>query len=258
MSSWFRDLLHAAALTLSVAAFADLSQAAIVRIDESSFVAGSGLITFSEFALGTVNPAYTPGDYGGVAADPTVNFSGFFTGQSLGNAATCPAGAALTGCVVGSPSGPLSLDGASPSTFITTDSDNPTSPVLSGSPLFNGPVSILFDVDLAGVGLEGGFFNSIGGTAITAFARDGSVLGSVLNAELGIEFLGLLTMDGSAQIAGLQFSLVGDELAGFAIDNLRFGRAGQVVPPTGNVPEPGTLCLLGLGLLGLACCKRQG
>ena len=255
-------LYRQAVVTLFAASFATLSQAAILRIDETSFVSGSGLITFSEFALGTVNPAYVPGDYGGVAADPTVNFGGFFTGQSLGNAATCPVGAALTGCIVGSPSGPLSLDGASPSTSIVADGANPTSPVLSGNPIFNGPVSILFGVDLAGVGLDGGFFDAVGGTAITAFGRDGSLLGSVLNLGLGIEFLGLVTSDGTAQIAGLQFSLVGAEPAGFAIDNVRFGRAGQVVTPdvpgVPGIPEPSTISLLGLGLLGLAYYKRRG
>lgn len=220
------------------------ANAGVTRITEAAFTPDAGLITFSEFALNTVNPTYNPGDYGGAAGAPVVNFGGFFTGQSLGGGAC---GGAPSGCVIGSPTGPLSLDGASPNTFITNDGANPTSPVLSGSPLFNGPVSILFDVDIAGVGLDGGYFDAIGGTAITAFDRAGNVLGQVLNEGLGIEFLGLVTDDGTDQIAGLQFSLVGSEPAGFAIDNLRFGRQGQVSP----VPAPGVLALLGLGLLGL-------
>lgn len=226
--------------------------AGIIVIDEAAFQAGSGLITFSEFAIGTVNPVYTPATYGGGAGSPTVTFEGYFTGQSLGAVATCPAGAALTGCVVGSPTGPLSLDAGAPNTFITGDASNPTSPVLSGSPIFNGPIAILFSVDVAGVGLSGGFFNALGGTAITAFDRDGNVIGSVLNTQLGIQFLGLVTDDQSETIAGLLFSLVGAEPAGFGIDNLRFGGRGQVIP--GTIPEPSSvgLGLLGLGLLAVA------
>jgi len=232
------------------------AQAQIVRVSPADFTADAGLITFSEFASGTINPTYAPATYGGGAGAPTVFFDGYFTGQSIG--AGC--GGAPTGCVVGSPTGPLSLDAASPNTFITTDSGNPTSPVLSGTPLFNGPVSILFSVDIAGVGLDGGFFNAIGGTAITAFARDGTMLGQVTNTGLGIEFLGLVTADGLDRIAGLQFSLVGPEPAGFAIDNLRFGASGQVTVPGGGVPaipEPETYALMLAGLAAVAFMARS-
>lgn len=246
--------------TLALVAFALLCQAeaqavTIIRVPEASFVAGSGLITFSEFPLGTVNPTYAPANYGGGAGSPTVTFEGYFSGQSIGTGATCPPGAAVSGCVVGSPTSPLTLDPAAPDTFITTDSANPTSPVLSGTPRFNGPVSILFDIDVTGVGLDGGFFDAIGGTAITAFARDGSVLGQVTNTGTGIEFLGLVTSDGSEQIAGLQFSLVGDEPAGFAIDNVRFGRTGQVIPP--GIPEPASLLLFSAGLVAFGLRRKS-
>ncbi len=243
---------------LSIAALfiAATAQAGIIKVDTGAFTAQAGLITFSEKSLGTTNPVYNPSDYGGLAGAPVVSFGGYFTGQSMGAPADCPAGAALTGCVTGSPTGSLSLAVASPSTSIVNDGANPTSPVLSGSPTFNGPIAVLFSVDLAGVGLDGGFFNAIGGTAITAFDRSGNLLGSVANQALGIEFLGLVTSDGSASIAGLLFSLVGDEPAGFGIDNLRFGTAGQVIVP-GAVPEPGSLALVGIAALGLLVASRR-
>lgn len=238
----------------------------IIRVEPSAFVAGSGLITFSEFANGTANPVYPPAAYGGDPGDPVVTFRGFFAGQALGTPATCPPGAALTGCVVGAATAPLALDPASPGTAIVSDSANPSSPVLSGTPTFNGPIAIVFDTDLAGVGLDGGFFDDVGSTAITAFRRDGTVIGSVLNDGTGIEFLGLVTADGSDAIAGLLFSLVGAEAAGFAIDNLRFGTAGTVVPPQPPrpaVPAPANstialaVLLLSMMLVGLLAIGRR-
>jgi hypothetical protein len=242
-------------IALAATAYIGAADAAVVRVTEADFVAGSGLITFSEFALGTVNPTYTPGDYGGGAGSPTVTFDGFFAGQSLSATpgVDCP-GASATACVVGTPSNPLTLDPAAPDTFITTDGANPTSPVLSGSPTFNGPIAVLFDIALAGVGFDAGFFDAVGSTGITAFGLDGSLLGTVTNTGTGIEFLGLVTDDGSEQIAGVFLDLVGSEPAGFAIDNLRFGKQDQVIVPT---PAPATLALLGIGLTGFAALRSR-
>lgn len=235
--------------------YASVAQSAIVRVGADAFTAQAGRITFSEFDVGTVNPVYTPADYGGGAGSPTVRFDGRFVGQLGGNVIDCPSGAAASGCVLGLPSGPLTLDTTSPDTFITGDDANPTSPVLSGTPIFNGAISILFDVDLIAVGLEGGFFDAIGGTAIRAFDRQGGIIGSVSNEDLEIEFLGLSTIDGLATIAGLQFLLVGPEPAGFAIDNLVFDIAKVVVPPS-EVPLPAALPLFA-SALGLGAFARR-
>lgn len=234
------------------------ASAAIIRVSEGDFVAGSGLITFSEYADGTVNPFYAPATYGGGVGSPTVSFDGYFTGQSLSATpgVDCP-GAAASACVVGNPTGVLSLDAASPDTFITGDGANPTSPVLSGSPQFSGPIAILFDIDQFGVGFDGGFFDAVGSTGITAFARDGTLLGTVTNTGTGIEFLGLVSTDPSQGIAGVFLDLTGSEPFGFAIDNVRFGVRGQVQLP--GVPEPSTwaMMLMGFGGLGAVLRRRQ-
>jgi len=257
----------AASLSLALAgstAFAD----DIIQISQTAFTAGAGLITFSEYADGTVNPVYAPATYGGGAGSPTVTFGGYFNGQTAGsvNPGACPAGAIVSGCVLGNPTGPLAINPSSPSTFIADDGAMPTSPILSGSPLYNGSIAIDFSKPQVGVGLDGGYFNNIGSTAITAYSADGTILGSVTNDQIGDEFLGLVTANGQAEISGLLFSLVGDEPAGFDIDNLEFGVQGQVTvppgggggtPPPGVTPEPSTLLLLGTGIVGLASTVRR-
>lgn len=239
------------AMAVALAGVAASANAAVIRVPAASFVAGSGVITFSGSGS---NPTYAPADYGGGAGSPTVKTKGWFTGQSLSAnpGVDCPGGAA-SACVVGNPTGPLTLDPSSPNVFITGDGANPTSPVLSGTPTFNGPIAVWFDVDQYGVGFDGGYFNAVGSTGITAFDRAGNILGTVSNEGLGIEFLGLVTNNGIAEIAGVFLDLVGPEPAGFAIDNLRFGKVGQVVVP-GGVPEPATWLqmIAGFGLVGVA------
>ncbi|KFI33906.1 hypothetical protein CG51_03270 [Haematobacter missouriensis] len=233
--------------------------AAVIRVTEDNFTAAAGKLTFSEFAVGTENPVYAPADYGGGAGSPTVYTGGYFTGQSISpNPGTdCP-GASPTGCVIGSPTGPLSLDASAPPAFITTDGAFPTSPTLSGTPRFNGPVALLFSEDQTGVGFEAGYFDAVGSTGITAFARDGSILGTVVNTTIGIEFLGLVTDDLKPAIAGVFLDLVGNEPAGYNIDNVRFGVGDEIIPPPiSPVPLPAALPLSLAGLGAIALFRRR-
>lgn len=200
----------------------------VIRIDRNAFKPNAGRITFSEFPIGTKNPTYAPSSYGGDAKGVTVMFGGFFAGQQMGDANVCPGGGALSGCVAGNPRAPLTIDPSAPATQVATDGATPDSPVLSGTPLHNGPVSMVFDQDVAGVGLQGGYFNALKSTAIRAFDRSGRQIGGVVNIAIGIEYMALVTEDGSESIAGLQFSLVGPEPAGFAIDNLSFARRSEL------------------------------
>lgn len=210
------------------------------RIELDAFLPEAGRITFSELPLGTRNPVFYPSSYGAGPDGVYVGFAGYFEGQGPGTPATCPAGAPLSGCVGGSPVAPLRLAAGSPNTMIVEDSSNPNSPALSGSPKFNGTVSFVFDKDLAGVGLAGGYFDAVETTAITAFDRSGRVIGGVRNLTEGMDYLALVTADGSNTIAGIQFSLVGAEPAGFAIDDLSFAFSSQLDPEKIEAAEPPT------------------
>lgn len=206
----------------------------VIRIDRQAFSPDAGLLTFSEYPVGKRNPVYTPARY---RADPngvTVTFGGYYVGQRISSSGQCPRGANRSGCVSGKPRAPLSLDRRSPATFTATDRSNPRSPSLSGTPMFNGAISMLFDKDVAGVGLVGGYFNAKNSTAIQAYDRSGNLIGGVRNVRQGMEFLALVTQDGSDRIAGIQFSLVGPEPAGFGIDDLNFALAKQL--DRGQIP----------------------
>jgi len=227
-----------ALIGLVCAASAAMAQDQVVRIEERQFKAGAGRITFSEVPLGSVNPVYPPSRYGGGPDSPTVRFGGHFRGRRLGTPQECPPGAAVTGCLAGAPSAPLTIDATAPPATVLNDRAAPPgqTPGLAGSPSFNGPIAIWFDHDLAAVGLDGGHFNAVGGTAITIYDRQGRVLGRTANRRTGFEFLGLATADLVPRIAGLEFHLVGPEPAGFGVDNIRFGAPQQVDLP--NVKPP--------------------
>lgn len=206
----------------------------VIRIDRKAFSPDAGLLTFSEYKLGTRNPVYNPARYRARPNGVTVTFGGYYLGQYLSRSGQCPPGANRNGCVSGKPRAPLALDRGSPVTFIAKDGSNPRSPSLSGSPTFNGAVSMLFDKDVAGVGLVGGYFNAKNSTAIQAYDRSGNLIGGVRNVQIGMEFLALVTEDGADRIAGIQFSLVGPEPAGYAIDDLNFALAKQL--DRGQIP----------------------
>ncbi len=234
------------------ACLATSAHAQLVRISAGDFTPEASVITFDGGNM--FNPTYDV--VTATLGTVTVSFGSNFAGQSLigGFPAT----------LSGNPSGPLTLLNDA-NVFITNDGSNPSSPVLSGSPTFNGPISVLFSKPVAAVGLDGGYFDAIGGTSIEAFGANGASLGIVKNAQLGIEFFGLADASGDNVIAGISFYITGDEPAGFAIDNLTFGSAGELTNPPDNggmtpIPEPSTYAAfasLGLILLAVRRMRRQ-
>lgn len=78
--------------------------------------------------------------------------------------------------------------------FITTDADNPTSPVLSGTPLFEGAITGTFVVPgtttpttVESFSLDAGYFDEVGTTELRWFDSNGVLIGSRTNTTFGIE-----------------------------------------------------------------------
>jgi hypothetical protein len=235
------------------ALFSINASASLVDLGPGSFTALAPVITYdtTESPLGTVDPSITlaAGSLGNV----TVSSAGSFVGQ------TVYAIHSGVNSISGTPTGPLTLNtGAGGATVSTVNDSAPgaTSPVLAGTPTFNGPISILFSTPVAAVGLKGGYFDAIGSTEIQAFDVNGNSLGSIFNSVLGFQFYGLADSTGAEDIAGISFYINGTEPAGFEIDNLTFGAAEQVIIP--SAPDTGSTVALLLGsVLGLALFQRR-
>src|SRR4051812_31911962 len=111
------------------------------------------------------------------------------------------------------------------SPFIANDGADPTSPVLSGTPQFQGAIEGTFVDPASGAprtvghfSLDAGYFDEIGSTRLTWYAATGTVLGSAVNGDYGIYHF-----DVSAPgIARWRIEIVGVEDAGSAIDNMSF------------------------------------
>jgi hypothetical protein len=123
--------------------------------------------------------------------------------------------------------------------FITTDGSNPTSPVLSGTPLFTGDVGARFVVPgtaapatVNSVSLDVGYIDNPGSTIVTAYGSNGGLLGTVVASQTGINHL-TLAFPG---IARFLVESIGSEPAGFAIDNVAFTASGFTL--SGSLPAP--------------------
>lgn len=223
-----------------LAAAASSTHAALVPIGPGSFTPQATVIDFDEadVPLGTINPSFVlpTTSLGSV----TVSFAGAFNGQTVG------VGFPRT-LINPVPSNPLSLNLAEIAYTVNDAAPGATSPVLSGDPIFNGPIAVLFSTPVAAVALKGGFFDAVGSTTINAFDSSGNSLGTVVNTVTGFEFFGLADSSGLNAISGISFYITGPEPAGFQIDNLTFGSALEINP---IIPETSTV-LSGLGLAGL-------
>ena len=131
------------------------------------------------------------------------------------------------------------LSGDAP--YIATDGCNPTSPVLSGTPRFEGAIEGIFvvpgtktPITVTGFSLDVGCINDPGAVEITYYDADGSTIGSVPATEDGINTISV----SDPGIQGFVVHAVSYELAGFAIDNVLFEPTGSPAPTPTPTPDP--------------------
>jgi len=110
------------------------------------------------------------------------------------------------------------------SPFITTDASNPTSPVLSGTPLFTGAITGTFvrpngtKRKVGHFSLDVGYIDNPGSVAVTAFNSSGATLTTISVNQTGIVPITVK----AAGIASFSVAETSSETAGFAIDNVSF------------------------------------
>ncbi|MEO0421427.1 MAG: PEP-CTERM sorting domain-containing protein [Pseudomonadota bacterium] len=226
-----------------------LAQGAMASITEVDYfsLAGTELIDFEGLPGGTA-----PGvNYDALIDLDGATFGERFDGQTLGFNGNSDV---LSGTPAG---GSLSLVAGDPNQNLNIF-EHSGSNVLTGLgplefPDFNaigeGAVSILFDNDQS----EFGFLSvggNLGGATFEFWGRDGSLIDTLTPMGLGTDFFGFTTTDGLQTIAGI--SIWNLDPAGIGFDDIVFDVPGI------QVPEPSSLFLVALGLLGGAYVRRQG
>jgi hypothetical protein len=224
-----------------LAASPAITSAQVTAVGANAFGGSDPVITFDDtpqVPLGSQDPSYTFNSPDG--SEITASFGGTFIGQVASDQNTSPV--TLT---TDQPTGPLTLDPNGSTVFTTDDPASSTSPVLSGTPLFEAPISILFDHPVSKVGLTGGSFAAPDSVLMQAYGANGTILGSTTNSLSGFQFLGLADTTGANSISGISIFITASSpdvsassTSGFEIDNV------TIFP----IPLPSAL---NMGLMGL-------
>jgi len=126
--------------------------------------------------------------------------------------------------------------------IIATDGAMPTSPVLSPNPPYAGDFWMKFGPGITNVDFISGYWDTVGTGKIDVYNQFGALIGNYTDTTLGID--AFTFSNPTTGIGWIYFNSVSDP-AGADIDNLY------------ATPEPGTLLLLGSGLVGLAGFARR-
>jgi len=125
---------------------------------------------------------------------------------------------------------------------LALDGAMPTAPVLSPAPPYSGDFNIKFTSPATNVSFISGYWDTVGSGIISVYDPSNILLGTYTDSTLGVDTFSF----GAVVIGSIYFNSFAD-FAGADIDNLSFNQ----------VPEPATMLLLGLGLIGVAGIRRK-
>lgn len=224
--------------------------AQVTQLDYASLTGGE-LIGFDDIAGGAA-----PGtNYDGVFVSNGVAFGERFAGQTVVDVGGFDR---LDGAPVGGLSLVAGAAGRNLNVFVNGSSQVLTGLGSAGFPQFDaigeGAFAMIFSSDQSEFGFQ--LVGGDGGSAtIDFFARNGSLIDSVVVGSLANSFYGFSRDGGVNDIAGI--SIWSNDAAGIGFDNLKHDVASNVPPPSA-IPEPSTyaLMLAGLGVLGWGARRR--